>query len=177
MHNNPHYKITPATARKLHALIPADKLMVWVLAPLVETTDPNIEYFYDFTQSIAEYTKTFAQLGIDWKWQPVTMDSYEQVIEGIAAERDAGRLFPVVFNICDGDEVNGTPGISVVNLLEEKGLIYTGADAHFYDITTSKITMKEAFDVAAYFTMQPRPGFAAGANDWPKGDKPKDARY
>ena len=36
---------------------------------------------------------------------------------------------------------------------------------------------KEAFDVAAYFTRQPRPDFAAKARDWPKGDKPTDAPY
>lgn len=39
------------------------------------------------------------------------------------------------------------------------------------------LTDQEAFDVAAFFTTQPRPGFSAAANDWPKGDKPKDARY
>ena len=54
----------------------------------------------------------------------------------------------MVFNLCDGDEINGTPGISVVRLLEEKGLIYTGADEYFYHITTSKIPMKKAFDKA-----------------------------
>jgi D-alanine-D-alanine ligase len=36
----------------------------------------------------------------------------------------------------------------VVKLLEDKGLIYTGADEYFYNITTSKITMKKAFDKA-----------------------------
>jgi thiosulfate dehydrogenase len=36
---------------------------------------------------------------------------------------------------------------------------------------------KEAFDVAAYFTHQPRPDFAAKARDWPRGDKPADAPY
>jgi thiosulfate dehydrogenase len=36
---------------------------------------------------------------------------------------------------------------------------------------------KEAVDVAAYFTRQPRPDFAAKARDWPKGDKPTDAPY
>ena len=39
------------------------------------------------------------------------------------------------------------------------------------------LTDQEAFDVAAYFTTQPRPDFADAAKDWPKGDKPKDARY
>ena len=35
----------------------------------------------------------------------------------------------------------------------------------------------DAVDVAAYFTRQPRPDFAAKARDWPKGDKPSDTRY
>jgi thiosulfate dehydrogenase len=39
------------------------------------------------------------------------------------------------------------------------------------------LTVQEAFDVAAYFTQQPRPDFPGKENDWPKGDKPKDARY
>lgn len=36
---------------------------------------------------------------------------------------------------------------------------------------------QEAYDVAAYFTQQPRPDFKDKVLDWPKGDKPKDARY
>jgi len=34
-----------------------------------------------------------------------------------------------------------------------------------------------AYDVADWFIHQPRPDFAGKANDWLKGDKPKDARY
>ncbi|MEP6647567.1 MAG: hypothetical protein ABJC12_10810 [Saprospiraceae bacterium] len=123
-------------------------IKVWVLAPHLETKDANIDYYYDFTQSIAEYRKTFAELGIEWKWQPVTLADYSQIIETIANEMAMSHLTPVIFNLCDGDEINGTPGISVIRLLEEKGLIYTGADENFYEITTSKIPMKEAFDHA-----------------------------
>ena len=36
---------------------------------------------------------------------------------------------------------------------------------------------QEAYDVAAFFTRQPRPDFAGKTNDWPKGGKPLDARY
>jgi D-alanine-D-alanine ligase len=54
----------------------------------------------------------------------------------------------VVLNLCDGDEINGTPGVSVVKLLEEKDIIYTGSDEYFYKITTSKIPMKTEFDKA-----------------------------
>lgn len=39
------------------------------------------------------------------------------------------------------------------------------------------LTEQDAYDVAAYFTTMPRPDFAGKAKDWPKGDKPKDARY
>lgn len=36
---------------------------------------------------------------------------------------------------------------------------------------------QDAVDVAEYFTHQPRPDFAGKVNDWPNGNKPKDARY
>lgn len=35
---------------------------------------------------------------------------------------------------------------------------------------------QEAVDVAEFFTHQPRPDFRGKVKDWPKGDKPKDAR-
>ena len=35
---------------------------------------------------------------------------------------------------------------------------------------------QEAVDVAEFFTHQPRPVYPRKARDWPKGDKPKDAR-
>ncbi|MCS6837491.1 MAG: c-type cytochrome [Bdellovibrionaceae bacterium] len=35
----------------------------------------------------------------------------------------------------------------------------------------------EAWDVAAFFSQQPRPDFAKKHLDWPKGNKPPDARY
>jgi D-alanine-D-alanine ligase len=123
-------------------------IKVWVLAPSIESTDENIDYYYDFTQSIAEYTKVFEELKMPWTWQPVNMGTYGAIIEQIETEMKQGETFPIVLNLCDGDEVNGTPGVSVVKLLEEKQLVYTGADEHFYTITTSKIPMKKAFDAA-----------------------------
>ena len=129
-----------------HFLHPNIPLKVWVLAPHLQSQDDNIDYYYDFTQSIEEYKKVFTELEVEWQWQPVTMHNYQEIIRGIAKEKEAGTITPVVFNLCDGDEINGTPGISVVRLLEASGLVYTGADEHFYRITTSKIPMKEAFD-------------------------------
>ena len=128
--------------------VPLNQLYVWVLAPYVESSDANINYYYDFSQSIAEYSRAFDELGVAWKWQPVTMKNYASVIKTITKENERDSRTHVVFNICDGDEINGAPGISVVRMLEEKGLLYTGADEFFYDITTSKIPMKLAFDKA-----------------------------
>ena len=119
---------------------------LWVLAPHLESNDPNIQYYYDFTQSIREYTNVFSELGVDWKWQPVTIKDYKEVIRSIAIAGTSKP--PLVINLCDGDEINGTPGVSVIKELEKHGIIYTGADEYFYNITTSKIPMKKAFEKA-----------------------------
>ena len=117
---------------------------IWVLVPYLESEDPTIQHYYDFSQSLAEYSKVFDELKADWKWQTVTMTNYKEVVKAIADSTN-GKI-PLVLNLCDGDEVNGTPGISVIHELKKYGLIFTGSDAHFYELTTSKIPMKKAFD-------------------------------
>jgi D-alanine-D-alanine ligase len=123
---------------------------IWVLAPKLESEDPNLSYYYDFTQSIAEYTKVFEELSVEWIWQPVTISDFKTVIKTI--KTNSGGKTPLVLNLCDGDEVNGVPGVSVIHELEKESLLYTGSDAHFYTITTSKIPMKKAFDKAGVST-------------------------
>ncbi|MGH2553605.1 MAG: hypothetical protein ACRDEB_07805 [Chitinophagaceae bacterium] len=119
---------------------------IWVLAPFLETEDPTIQHYYDFSQSIQEFTKVFEELKAQWKWQPVTMENYKEIIHHISVSSN-GKT-PLILNLCDGDEVNGTPGISVIHELEKYRMIYSGADTHFYNTTTSKIPMKRAFDKA-----------------------------
>ena len=126
--------------------IDLQQIKVWVLAPELITHDENIDYYCDYTQSIEEYTRTFDELHIEWQWQPVNINDYKTVIDSIAEESKSSTKKTVVFNLCDGDEVNGTPGVSVIHYLEEKKLPYTGSDPFFYKITTSKIPMKHAFD-------------------------------
>ena len=118
--------------------------IIWVLVPKIETTDANLEYYYDFEQSLPEYKIVFESLGLSWKWQYITCKNFKEIIDLII--QDSIGKQPVFFNICDGDEINDIPGISVVKLLEEKGLSYTGAEEFFYNATTSKITMKELFE-------------------------------
>ena len=129
---------------------PIRKLKIWILFPYLESEDPNLQYYYDFSQSLAEYKKIFDELGADWTWQPVTMTNYKEVVASV--KKKSGRKIPLVLNLCDGDEVNGTPGISVIKELEKNRIIYTGSDDHYYTITTSKIPMKRAFDEAGVST-------------------------
>ena len=129
-----------------YPFVPVGHLKVWVLAPSLNNPDPNLDYYYDFTQSIEEYKKVFDELNLPWKWQPVTLENYKLIIQEITNERQKGLFFPVVLNLCDGDEINGAPGLSVIKYLDEKKLVYTGANDFFYDMTTSKVPMKLAFD-------------------------------
>ncbi|MEO6288279.1 MAG: hypothetical protein ABIO76_00070 [Ginsengibacter sp.] len=125
------------------ALLP-NELFVWVLAPFVETNDDNLDYYYDFTQSIEEYSTAFTELGILWKWQQVTNENYRSVIECIITTASSENT--VVINLCDGDEINKAPGLNVIKHLKKSGLCFTGADEYFYRITTSKINMKDVFE-------------------------------
>ncbi len=136
-------------AARLPFARPSDTpLLVWVLAPLVETQDEEIAWYADFSQSRAEYARALEDLGLEWRWQPLTLRDHLRTIELIVAESAALGREPLVINLCDGDELNGSPGLSVIRALESAGIRYTGADERFFDITTSKIDMKQAFDRA-----------------------------
>ena len=45
-------------------------IVIWMLVPIVETSDPNLEYYNDYSQSRAEYERVFATLKYEWRWQP-----------------------------------------------------------------------------------------------------------
>jgi D-alanine-D-alanine ligase len=126
-----------------------DKYKVWIFAPYLDTPDPNLQFYYDFTQSIAEYTKVFSEIQCEWEWVNITLQNLPVEIARIKSVTDKTNI---IFNLCDGDEINGAPGISVIHALKEHRLIYTGSDASYYDITTSKITMKEAFEQSGVAT-------------------------
>ena len=131
-------------------IVPLNQLKIWLLIPHVESNDPNIQYYYDFSQGIKEFQQVFDELKLDWKWQPVTIHNFRKVIDMIATSEN-GKL-PYILNLCDGDEINGVPGISVIHYLQEKGLCFSGASTDFYFNTTSKITMKKLFDAVGVAT-------------------------
>jgi len=83
-----------------------DEYKVWVLAPRFETEDPNLAHYYDFTHSIQEYTRVFAELGLEWEWTPVAQKQIRKTLSSIAKKQAPKK--PLILNLCDGDEVNGT---------------------------------------------------------------------
>ena len=118
---------------------------IWVLFPAIETDDENLQYYYDFSTAVDEYTRAFQTLGCDWNYRYVLINTIETILDDI---KQSSIQTPLIINLCDGDETNGVPGISVIRELEKRQMIFTGADEFFFDITTSKIPMKRAFDEA-----------------------------
>lgn len=82
-------------------------------------------------------------LGCDWEWVAITASTLTTEIERVR-ELSSQRQ-TVVLNLCDGDDVNGYPGLSVVKALEAAGVPFTGARSSFYEISTSKRAMKQRF--------------------------------
>jgi D-alanine-D-alanine ligase len=84
----------------------------------------------------------FGPLGLRHRWHEVTIANVEEVAESVAlAQRSGPRI---VFNTCDGTDglVDDLPGASVARALERCGLIYTGADVPFYNVTDVKTAQK-----------------------------------
>ncbi len=126
-----------------------DHFKVWIFAPYLDTPDPNLQFYYDFTDSIAEYTRAFNAVGCEWEWVNITLRNLSTEIERVKSHTAKNNI---VLNLCDGDEIHDVPGISVIHALKANHIIYTGSDPYFYHVTTSKITMKHAFDKHAVST-------------------------
>jgi D-alanine-D-alanine ligase len=119
-------------------------LLVWAFIPcLSEEQDFSNEEFnpFCFEEELAE---AFTELDVMWKLKLITLKNMRAVIEEVAVSQS--QYFSVVLNYCAGlDEIDGTPGASVVRLLEAEGIPFTGADSQFFKVGDSKILMKQAF--------------------------------
>jgi D-alanine-D-alanine ligase len=121
--------------------VPSSKLFVWAFIPYRVTEQGMISEFYDHSAYRQELADVFAELGIAWKWQPLTLENMHAIVEDVAAS--SKEYIPLVLNYCDGfEELDGYPGFSLVKLLEKKGIIFTGADANFCHLCDNKILMK-----------------------------------
>src|SRR5688572_10880169 len=94
---------------------------VWIFAPYLETDDPTLQFYYDYTQSIAEYTKVFSEINCEWEWVNVTLKGIHEAIAKVKANTSKKNI---VLNLCDGDEINEVPGVSVIHALDDNNLTY-----------------------------------------------------
>ena len=116
---------------------------VWALIPYWQVGPDLVSESYDTPETRRELDAVFAALGLPWTWTPVTTASVEESVSSIL--RSANGVQPLILNYCDADPIFGGPGLDVIHRLEAHGLAFTGADAPFYHLSTSKILMKEAF--------------------------------
>ncbi len=126
----------------------ANDVLVWAFIPFRE--DGFFGDWYDWKTTRGELDGVFRALGLAWRWQPVTLKTLPELMENVLAG-PAGRV-PLVLNYCDGDEKNGFPGLSVVRSLESAGIAFSGADSFFYELSSSKIRMKQMFENAGVST-------------------------
>jgi D-alanine-D-alanine ligase len=82
-------------------------------------------------------------LNCEWEWVAISNSTLQAAIEKVAHLSRQRRT--VVLNLCDGDDINGYPGLSVVRALEAAHVPFTGARSRFYEISTSKRATKQRF--------------------------------
>lgn len=127
---------------------PGRRPLVVVLVPYAWSSAGLTSSEYDYPAFRAEVPTWFEGSGHEVAWQPVALRGPDATsVDGVVARlRDVARERPVVaFNLCDGAEDDGIPGISVVLALEAAGLPFTGAGSAFYRLSTSKLVMKSRF--------------------------------
>jgi thiosulfate dehydrogenase len=119
---------------------------------------------------------------------------FEDIALPAPAQVDAAKgktLYAAKCSACHGVDGQGMAGANGAYLFPPlwgpksfnvgAGMARLGNAAGFIKVNMpvgagNTLSAEDAIDIAAYFTRQPRPAFTAGAADWPKGNKPADAR-
>ena len=115
--------------------------LVFVFTPYRMTPSGPESVTYGTSEFKTEVAGWMQALGAAHTWVEVTPETASMEI---ARARAAAGLRPVVvFNLCDGIEVDGYPGIKTARGLEASGLPYSGADPAFYELTTPKTLLKQ----------------------------------
>ena len=114
---------------------------VFVFTPYRMTAAGPESVTYGTAEFKAEVAGWMTSLGAQHTWVEVTPETSDAEIARVVDE--AARRPVVVFNLCDGIEVDGYPGIKTVRALEASGVPFSGADTAFYELTTPKTLMKQ----------------------------------
>ena len=121
-----------------------------VFIPYSETAAGLESPYYHDDGVRADIASWFAGRPLDWDWIPVTARNLAGAVGNALDAGPAGET--VVVNLCDGDDCNGYPGLSVVQALAAAGVPFTGAGTSFYALSTSKLAMKRRFAAAGVHT-------------------------
>jgi D-alanine-D-alanine ligase len=120
--------------------------LIWAFIPYFNDKGRLDGDTFESETTKAELAKAFQALGLAWIWQPVVLGNVDHVVAQVSRYRQ--RHPAIVFNFCDGLDADGSPGPSVVRALEAAGIPFTGANSEFYEISCSKLRMKELFRAA-----------------------------
>lgn len=123
-------------SEKVRSLRPEVQLLIPYMIENGQAVSPD----YDLDAFRAELHGWFEPLGLKHVWHAVTLQTIDEVVARL--ERRSADTPIVVLNLCDGSEVDGYPGQSVVKALARAGLPYSGAGSVFYEVTTSKLATK-----------------------------------
>jgi len=98
--------------------------------------------FYDEYYAFDEFLN---QYPCEWELQILRRPVRDKIKE----LADSGR-YDVFFNLCDGPLEGSSPGIDVVQTMEEFNLAFTGADSHCYDPTREEMETVAASHAIAF---------------------------
>lgn len=139
-------------AEPIGAHVRSLKPEIQLLIPYTVENGLTVSPDYDIDAFHAELKGWFGPLGLTHVWRPVTIDTIGDVVAQLVARQAKTPI--VVFNLCDGSEVDGYPGVSVVKALAAANLPYSGAGSVFYQATTSKLATKRLLRASGVSTAE-----------------------
>src|SRR6478735_7764288 len=85
---------------------------VHVLVPYALEAGRLISPEYETPEFREEIGSWFTPLGLDWRWREVTLDNGAALVAELS---DEARRHPLVaVNLCDGFDIDGFPGPSLI---------------------------------------------------------------
>ncbi|GJJ73728.1 D-alanine-D-alanine ligase [Entomortierella parvispora] len=118
-----------------------------------DPTDPiTLANEFDRANAVVELQGMLHKGGfIDAEVVLVSLDTLVQVADDLEEEMKQKMALGqdlVVFQLCDGTELDGYPGVSMVIELEKRKIPFTGSDSAFYIISSSKPILKKELQAA-----------------------------
>ncbi|KAF9182847.1 hypothetical protein BGZ50_004657 [Haplosporangium sp. Z 11] len=119
----------------------------------VDPTDPiTLCNEFDRLRSIEDLSNQLEMAGFtDVAVVPISLETIAQVADALENEmkkKQEQNQDLVVFQLCDGTELDGYPGVSIIHELEKRKIAYTGSDSAFYIISSSKPILKRELQKA-----------------------------